>query len=183
LIEKSGPLPTVTLKTLFAELIDQIQTSAEVDSRKIVITLDVMDCQVPMDMATPLALFAVEALTLGLYGGDGEAPPVTLALQADGDEHLLLTVYNEVLGDVSLSARVPSPMRVLAALAEQISGRTWIDETQDGKRRLLLRFLRPAQPSPKRAPSDEDLGWGNGENALVGHIYRQRDSGNGNQSP
>lgn len=183
LIEKGGPLPTVTMKTLFSELIDQIQTSAEADGRKLAIALDVCDCQVPVDMATPIALFAVEALTLGLYGSNGIAPSVNLSLQPDGDDHLLLTVYNEFLGDVSLGERLPSPMRVLAALAEQIRGHTWIDETADGRRRLFLRFLNPAPPSLAREPFDDELGWGDGENALTGPIYGAREPSDGMFAP
>ncbi len=171
LIEKSGPLPTVAMTTLFSELMDQIQTSAEADDRKIKIELDVCDCQLPMDIATPIALFAVEALTLGLYGSKGVAPPVKLLLQTDGPDHLLLTVHNALLGDVSLGERIPSPMRVLAALAEQIGGHIWIDETADGTRRLMLRFFQPARLTPARMPFDDDLGWGDGKNAIPGHIY------------
>jgi len=179
LIEKSGPLPTVAMKTLFSELIDQIQTSAETDGKTIANALDVCDCQLPMDMATPVALFTVEALTLGLYGAGAIAPPVKLSLQSDGEDHLLLTIHNDSLGDVSLSERVPSPMRILAALAEQIGGQTWIDETPDGTRRLLLRFLHPAEESSSQALADDDLGWGDGGNFLTGHTYSARKADNG----
>ncbi|MDR3527813.1 MAG: sensor histidine kinase [Rhizomicrobium sp.] len=170
LIEKSGPLPTVSMKTLFSELAEQIQTSSEADGKKTVISADICDCQVPMDMATPIALFAVEALTLGLYGMEGSMPPVKLSLQPEGDDQLLLTVYNEFLGDVSLSERTPSPMRVLAALAEQLGGRTWIDEAPDGARRLFLRFAHPGR-TDEGSLTDEELGWGDGESTLTGHVY------------
>ena len=171
LIEKSGPLPTVSMKTLFSELADQIQTSSEADGQKTVITSDICDCQVPMDMATPIALFAVEALTLGLYGSKATTQPVKLSLQPEGEDKLLLTVYNEFLADVSLSERTPSPMRVLAALAEQLGGRTWIDEAPDGARRLFLRFPHPGCALPDNIPSDDELGWGDGESALTCHVY------------
>jgi two-component sensor histidine kinase len=183
LIEKNGSRPTVVMKTLLSQLIEQIQTSAEADGRKIDITAEVCDCHIPMDMATPIALYAVEALTLGLYGGNGIAPPVKLTFDRDGEDHLMLTVFNAFLGDVSLGSRVPSPMRVLAALAEQIGGQTWIDEAPDGTRRLLLRFLHPTHASQNRAPSNDDLGWGDGENSLTGHIYRARDPNDDTPSP
>ncbi len=173
LIEKSGPIPTVSMKALFSELADQIQTSAEADGRKIAIAIDVCDCQVPMDMATPIALFAIEVLTLGLYGAEGIVPPVKLSLQREGEDLLLLTIHNEFLGDVSVSERVPSPMRVLAALAEQMGGHTWIDEAPDGARRLFLRFSQPGRAASTSGPSDEELGWGDGE-TLTGRIYGAR---------
>jgi len=170
LIEKNGARPTLTMKILLTELIDQIQTSAEATGRKITIVLDVCDCQMPMDQATPIALFTVEALTLGLYRAETTVPPVKQALVQDGPDHLLLTVENELLSDASISDRTPSPMRVLAALADQMGGRTWIDETADGTPRLFLRFPHSTRPIPT-ASCDDDLGWGDGEKAVAGHIY------------
>ena len=95
----------------------------------------------------------------------------------------MLTIHNDSLGDVSLSARVPSPMRILAALAEQIGGHTWIDETANGTRRLLLRFLHPAHSSLAREPSDDELGWGDREISLTGPIYGAREPSDGTFDP
>jgi len=175
LIEKSGQLPVVAMKTLLTELAEQIRVSAEAHDEQCSITLDICDCQLPMDIATPITLFAVEALSMERAGPGSDALPLLLSLQTDGPDHLLLSIVVEK-PDGATSRHTPPPMRVLTALAGQIGGRTWMEETAEGTCCVSLRFSRPAPSLHSRVAFDDDLGWGDGEKSLTGRIYDLREN-------
>ena len=178
LIEKSGSVPVIAMKALFSELADQIRVMAEADIRSYELALDVDDCQLPVDIATPIALFAVEALSFGLFGPTLPAQPVRLSLRAEDRDNLVLSIEDSTLANVSLYESVPTSARILAALSEQMKGRMWLDASADGTCRLYLRIAVSVRPEQSRA--GRQPGWG--EDAATGPVYDERQK-NGAGSP
>ena len=172
LIEKSGAVPVIAMRSLFSELADQIRVLAEVDIKPYQIELDVDDCQLPVDIATPIALFAVEVLSLGLSGPAPPAQPIRLSLRVEDRDHLLLSVEHPALSSASLRESIPSSARILGALCEQMGGRMWLDDSANGARRLLLRIAVVVRSAQSRTLSGGEAGWG--EDAKTGPFYDER---------
>ncbi len=172
LIEKNGAVPVIGMKPLFSELADQILVSAEADIKPYQIELDVDDCQLPVDIATPIALFAVEMLSLGLSGPTPPAQPIRLSLRVEDPDHLLLSVEHPALSGASLRESMPSSARILGALCEQMGGRTWLDDSANGARRLLLRIAVAVRSPHSRTLSGGESGWG--EEVKTGPFYDER---------
>jgi two-component sensor histidine kinase len=172
LIEKKGAVPVIAMKPLFSELADQIRVLAEANAKPYWLELNVDDCLLPVDIATPVALFAVEALSFGLFGASPPAQPVRLSFRVEDGEHLLLSVEDPALTNTSLRETTPSPARILEVLSEQMRGRMWLDEGGDGTRRLMLRITVPVRPEQARPLSGGEPGWG--EDAATGPVYDER---------
>ena len=172
LIEKNGAVPVIAMKALFSELADQIRVLAETGAEPYRLELDVDECQLPVDVATPIALFAVEALSFGLHAPAPTAQPVRLSFRVEDAEHLLLCVENPALTRASLQGSVPSSARILGALCEQMRGRMWMDDGVDESCRLLLRVHVPVRLEQDRTLSGREPGWG--EDATTGPVYDER---------
>jgi two-component sensor histidine kinase len=172
LIEKNGAVPVIAMKSLFSELADQIRALAEVDTKPYQLELDVDDCQLPVDIATPIALFAVEMLSLGLSGPTPPVEPIRLSLRVEDPDHLLLSVEHPALSGASLRDSMPSSARILGALCEQMGGRMWLDDSANGTRRLRLRIAVTVRSAQSRTLSGGESGWG--EDAKTGPFYDER---------
>ena len=68
----------------------------------------------------------------------------------------MLWVEDGVFASAALNAGRPSPMRIFAALAEQLKGEYWVETTPEGKSRLSLRLpIHSGTQGPAiRAPRD-----------------------------
>jgi two-component sensor histidine kinase len=146
LIEKSDTDPIVDMETLFAEMADQIRELASDSGRSYKLALNVEDWLLPPDIATPLALFAVEALTFELFQAQSNPPPrsATLSFSRDSQERFILAIEDGFLGADTLRAGTPSPDRVFTAFAEQLNGEYRLERSAEGDCRLSLRVaVRP----------------------------------------
>lgn len=172
LIEKGGQLPVVAMKPLLTELCEQFCATAEAEGEPCSVTLTVCNCQLPIDVVTPVALFTVEALSLASASGAGS---VNLELDCDGDDRFVL-VCTWQKSDVLLSGQIlHSPLRIMSALAAQIGGTTWTEETPPARQQATLRFPRPTPLPPNRSNRQDDLGWGAIEPSMTGLVYEARD--------
>lgn len=158
LMEMNDTTPILDMRRLFTELADQMRTTAVESGIRYRLVVNAEDWLLPPDMATPVVFFAVEALSFELFGVQSEERirNVELSFGADGPEHLMLWVEDGVFASAALNAGRPSPMRIFAALAEQLKGEYWVETTPEGKSRLSLRLpIHSGTQGPAiRAPRD-----------------------------
>jgi hypothetical protein len=114
--------PILDMRRLFTELAEQMRTIAVESGVRYRLTIHAEDWLLPPDMATPVVFFAVEALSFELFGVQSEERirNVELSFSADGPQHLMLWVEDGVFASAALNAGRPSPVRIFAALAEQL---------------------------------------------------------------
>jgi len=166
LVERNGPYSLVSMKSLFSELAEQFRIQSEANGAPYRLQLEVDDHPLPVDVATPIALFTVEALSVGLFASTPDARQAKLSFLPDGPEQILLTIEDRALMDI-VHDGTRGPSRILNALAEQIGGRTGVDEGTVGTCRLLLRIPTKPRVPLSGARFDEELGWGDDDNADV----------------
>lgn len=142
LMEMNDTTPILDMRRLFTELGEQIRTIAVESGIRYRLTIQAEDWLLPPDMATPVAFFAVEALSFELFGPQHAESMRTVELffGGDGPGHLLLWVEDGVFASAALASGRPSPQRIFAALAEQLKGEYWLEKTPEGKSRLSLRL-------------------------------------------
>jgi hypothetical protein len=125
-------------------------------------------------MATPVAFFAVEALTFELFtpGKKGEMRNVAMFFGSEGPDHLFLWVEDGAFTAQAMQEGYPPPDRIFAALAEQLKGEYRLDRTPDGRWRLSLRLPvhSGTQGPAMRAPR---------EDADENHARQERAAGTG----
>ncbi|MGN6147947.1 MAG: sensor histidine kinase [Rhizomicrobium sp.] len=161
LMEMNDTTPILDMRKLIAELADQMRTIAVESGIRYRLIVNAEDWLLPPDMATPVAFFAVEALTIELFSPhkDEMVRNVELFFGGDGPGHLILWVEDGVFATAPINTGRPSPQRILAALAEQLKGEYWIEKTPEGKSRLSLRLpvhsgtQGPAIRAPQAASS------------------------------
>ncbi|HEY8948094.1 MAG TPA: sensor histidine kinase [Rhizomicrobium sp.] len=142
LMEMNDTTPILDMRRLFTELAEQMRTVAVESGIRYRLTVEAEDWLLPPDMATPVAFFAVEALSFELFvpQKDEVIRNVDVFFGGDGPGHLLLWIEDGVFASASLGAGRPSPQRIFAALAEQLKAEYWIEKTPEGKSRLSLRL-------------------------------------------
>ncbi|HEX7727085.1 MAG TPA: sensor histidine kinase [Rhizomicrobium sp.] len=142
LIEMSDTTPILDMRRLFTELAEQMRTIAVESNIRYRLTVNAEDWLLPPDMATPVAFFAVEALSFELFvpQKNQNIRNVEVHFGGDGPAHLLLWIEDGVFASSALASGRPSPQRIFAALAEQLKGEFWIETTPAGKSRLSLRL-------------------------------------------
>jgi two-component sensor histidine kinase len=163
LMEMNDTTPIIDMRRLFTELVEQMRTIAVESGIRYRLVLNAEDWLLPPDMATPVAFFAVEALTFELFAPqqDEAIRNVELFFGGDGPGHLLLWVEDGVFAQASMTAGRPAPQRIFAALAEQLKGEYWIEMTPEGKSRLSLRLpVHSGTQGPAiRAPQAMETSW------------------------
>ena len=141
LIEKNDTMPVVDMKALLTEMADQMRASAAENDQRYSLTLSVEACSLPAATATPIALFAAEALSFGMFDCSSDSDPrdVRLEFAKDGPAHLLLTIEDSSFTADELRAGVPSPQRFLGAFADQLQGKYILETMNGGGCKLSLR--------------------------------------------
>jgi two-component sensor histidine kinase len=167
LMEMNDTTPILDMRRLIAELADQMRTIAVESGIRYRLIVNAEEWLLPPDMATPVAFFAVEALTIELFSPhkDEMVRNVELFFGGDGPGHLILWVEDGVFATAPINTGRPSPQRILAALAEQLKGEYWIEKTLEGKSRLSLRLpvhsgtqgpaIRAPQAATRTAPNGD----------------------------
>lgn len=142
LMDMREATPVVDMRRLFTELAEQMRATAIEANLRYRLIVSSEDWLLPPDMATPVAFFAVEALTFELFTPqkNGDMRNVALYFGSDGPDHLFLWVEDGVFGAQSMRKGRPPPDRIFAALAEQLKGEYRLEKTGDDKWRLSLRL-------------------------------------------
>jgi len=154
LIEKNELMPTVDMRALFAEMADQMRAFAAQAGKRYRLTLKVDEGSIPAELATPIAMFAVEGLAFELLKPENAEVPriVKLGFGKDGPSHLKLTIEDGAFGGDALRRGVPAPERFLAAFAEQLDGNYWVEHEGGGDRLVLRVPIDAAQGKKSRRP-------------------------------
>jgi two-component sensor histidine kinase len=140
-IERNESEPILNMPVLFEQLAEQIRTLAAESNQIFRLTLDVEPRWLPPDTATPIVLFAIEALSFDIFlpWPDTRTRTVRLAF-FDGPAGYVLHIEDATAGALptpgSLSARI------LRSLSDQLRGRYTIEADPAGGEILTLRIPR-----------------------------------------
>jgi two-component sensor histidine kinase len=147
-IERNESEPILNMPVLLEQLAEQIRTLATENNQIFHLTLHVGPRWLPPDIATPIVLFAIEALSFDIFlpWPDPRTRTVRLAL-SDDTAGYVLRIEDDTAGALptpgSLSARI------LRSLADQLRGRYAIEADPPGEV-LILRI-----PRDNRSPIEE----------------------------
>jgi two-component sensor histidine kinase len=138
-IEKNDSDPTVNMPVLFDHLADQIRTLAADSNQNFRLTLAVEPRWLPPDIATPIVLFAIEALSFDIFLPWPESRVRIVRLSFfTGPRSYTLRIEDSAAGALptpgSLSARI------LRSLADQLRGRYGVEATPTGGEIMTLRI-------------------------------------------
>jgi two-component sensor histidine kinase len=118
---------TVDLRSLLSEVVEQLHQGFGGDRRRLRVRLEVQPCRTSADLAIPLTLFAIEALTNVYKHGfdDGRTNGnITVSLAPTHTGRLKLTVQDDGKG-IPLDTEpkeLGTGARLMAALANQVGG-------------------------------------------------------------
>lgn len=138
-IEKNESEPILNMPVLFEHLAEQVRTLAAENNQIFRLTLDVEPRWLPPDIATPIVLFAIEALSFDIFlpWPDTRTRTVQLAF-FDNPAGYVLRIEDATAGALptpgSLSARI------LRSLSDQLRGRYAIEVDPAGGEVLTLRI-------------------------------------------
>jgi len=136
---------TIDLKRLLTDLTRQISDGMSGGRDNLSIELDVMPCNVPADIAIPLALFSVEALTNAYKYAfpDPDRPgTVRIALKHTGADLSLGIIDDGVGYDVANSTRSIGS-RLIATFGQQVGGVSSVRSEPGKGTTVEIRFPEP----------------------------------------
>nr|WP_243850763.1 sensor histidine kinase [Rhizomicrobium electricum] len=138
-IEKNESDPTLNMPLLFEHLADQIRTLAAENNQVFRLTLEIEPRWLPPDIATPIVLFAIEALSFDIFlpWPDTRTRKVQLAF-FDSPTEYVLRIEDATAGALPTPGSLSS--RILRSLADQLRGRYAIEVDPAGGDILTLRI-------------------------------------------
>jgi two-component sensor histidine kinase len=139
LIEGSDSEPTIDMKILLEQFADQMRALAAEQDQHMRLRLDVEHRYLPPDMATPIVLFAIEALAFHIFNSRPDSRWRDALLSFSSNESGYLLVIEDTCPG-SLPAGVPHPDRVLRSLADQLRARYSVETLKNGGSRISLRL-------------------------------------------
>src|SRR6185503_1942569 len=146
-------LDAINLKSLIEDLAYQIQEGFGADRRDLTLELEVASRQVPSDLAVPLTLFTVEALTNAFkhaYPPGQRGSVIRLSLMPVDDGKLRLAVEDDGIGPPPAGAGRGGGIgsRLIEAFAQQVGGVTRTRARPGGGTIVELLFADPSfEPS------------------------------------
>lgn len=136
LIEKSDTEPTVDMEVLFDQLADQVRTLAAEAGQRLNLKITIGHRWLASDIATPLVLFAIEALTYDIFLNRPELRRRSVALEfVKTETEYVLSIDDEGAG--ALPSGTSLSERVLRCLTEQLRGRLSSEPLARGSRLVL----------------------------------------------
>ncbi len=141
-------LEAVGVKELLHDLARQIQEGFGADRRDLRLDLEIADRRVPSDLAVPLTLFAVEALTNAFKhayppGTRGGVIRVSLLPVEDGKLRLAIEDDGRGVAPEETTSTQGIGSRLIQAFAQQIGGTPSITERPGGGTIVALTFSDP----------------------------------------
>ncbi len=136
---------TIDLKRLLGDLSRQIADGLGSGQEHAQIELDMISCNVPAEVAIPLALFAVEALTNAYKYAfpDPEKPGlVTIRLRQAGDD-LVLSIVDNGVGYDAASVKRSIGSRLIATFGQQVGGVSTVRSEPGRGTTVEIRFPHP----------------------------------------
>lgn len=148
LIVKSDTEPTIDMQLLFDQLSDQIRTLASENGQSFRLMLSVNHRWLPPDIATPIVLFVIEALTFDTFLPRPELRRHDAYLEFSSTAaRYMLIIEDRCPGTIPTEGSLPD--RILRSLAEQLRGKYAIETLPNGGQRLTLRI-----PQDSSMPDD-----------------------------
>lgn len=139
LIEGSDSEPTIDMKVLLEQFADQMRALASEHDQHVRLKLDVEHRYLPPDVATPILLFAIEALAFNMFTSHSDSSWHDALLSFSSSENgYLLIIEDSWLG--SQPAGVPHSDRILRSLADQLRARYSVETLTNGGNRISLRL-------------------------------------------
>ncbi|GAA0530339.1 two-component sensor histidine kinase [Rhizomicrobium palustre] len=148
LIEKSESDPMLDMQVLFAQLADQLRTVAHDAGQIFSLQISISHRWLSPDTATPIVLFAVEAISFDMFlpRAEGRLRDVRLSFASDpGGCQLII----EERDNGSLPTPGSLSARILRSLSEQLRGRYADEPLPHGGTKLTL-FV-PSEGAPSQA--------------------------------
>jgi two-component sensor histidine kinase len=119
------------------------------------LTCDAVQCQLPVDNAVPLSLFAVEAITNGFCHGfpEGRAGAISLSF-AVNDREAVLLIVDDGIGYATINESASMGHQLMEAFAHQLGAKLTI--VSDAKRGTSVRLAYPIGNHEKTARINTD---------------------------
>lgn len=157
LIERADTDPRIDMHILFEDLAEQVRVLAAESGQTYDLALAVEQCWLSPDIATPIVLFAIEALTYDLVSGRARQRNARLEFSCRDDSCILLVEDHPVdarPGADSLSDRI------MRSLADQLRGQYSKQISPNGDSRILLRMAPGCGTGSDPAPQTDALAFG-----------------------
>jgi len=139
-------LDAVDLKALLEDLAHQIHEGFGAERRDLRLDLEIASRHVPSDLAVPLTLFAVEALTNAFkhaYPQGTRGGIIRMSLLPVEDGKLRLAVEDDGIGSVQTKSSTGIGSRLIQALAQQVAGVAKTTTREGGGTTIELVFPDP----------------------------------------
>jgi len=146
---------TIDVKRLISDLARQVSDGMSGGRENLSLELDLAQRSVPADIAIPLALFAVEALTNAYkyaFPDQEKAGVVRITFQPCGKNELILTIADNGVGFDPVSAPRSIGSRLISTFGQQVGGVSSL-RSQPGKgTEVEIRFPEPEPASDFEIP-------------------------------
>jgi two-component sensor histidine kinase len=139
LIEGSEAEPTVNMTALLEQFADQMRALAAEHGQQFRLKLDIEHRYLSPDIATPIILFAIEALAFDIFMTKPEMHWRDVRLAFSSSERGYLLVIEDGCPG-ALPIGVPNPDRIMRSLADQLRGRYAVEALEGGGCRITLRL-------------------------------------------
>jgi two-component sensor histidine kinase len=146
---------TVDLKQLLDDLAHQIRAGLGDERQTLVLNLDILSRRVVGDIAVPLSLFAVEAMTNAFkhaFTDSGAGGWIRISLVQASEEMLAFTIEDNGTGADGASSRGIGK-RLMTAFARQVGGTLEVKPRTGGGTCVTLTFPDPRRNSPQSGSS------------------------------
>jgi two-component sensor histidine kinase len=151
-IEKNESEPVLNMPLLFERLAEQVHTLANESNQALRLTLDIEPRWLTPDIATPIILFAIEALAFDIFLPWPEPRQRTVTVTfGKHQEGYLLAIKEANAGALPTPGSLAA--RILRSLADQLRGRFGIEASADGGEIMTLQIPPDHGPTIQ---SDED---------------------------
>lgn len=139
LIEKSESDPTLDMRLLFSQLGEQLRSLAIESGQVLDLRIEVSHPWLSPDIATPVVLFAVEAISFDFFQAHPETRHREVQLRFSSDQSSYLLEIDERLQGTLPSAGTLAG-RILKSISDQLRGQYDIKPLNEGGTRLHLRL-------------------------------------------
>jgi len=146
----------VDFRELLSSLVQQVREGFGATKSEIKLELEIDERQMTSDVAVPLTLFTVEALTnvfKHAYPPDARGGTIKVSLKALAEGNLQLSIEDDGIGITKPVQDGSVGSRLMRAFSSQLRGTATMTSRESGGTRVLLIFPEPAQTRNEEHPS------------------------------